>query len=145
MKTTRIYLLLAVACLFGTTMVSAQTPGDPDDALLPEQFTEILKQEWIFLKTQTDSFQAETGTKGEFETTPEFEGRTAQRRQIYLQSIAKRIKDQKFDTKTYGFLLKARLEKYDADKKAYAVACTVAVEAPYDIPSLASANCRHRD
>ena len=134
----RLFLLLLAASLGGSTTASAQASLGPDDTLLPEQFTEILKQEWIFLKAQTDSFLAETTVKREFETTPEFEGRVALRRQVYMMTIARRIKEQKFDTKSYGVLLKAHLVSYNADKKVYALACSVAVEAPYDIPSLVS-------
>ncbi len=125
--------------MLGPAVALAQEPApDPDANLSPEQFTEILKKEWSFLKEKTDAFFAETLTKGEFETTPEFEKRVATRRQVFMADLAKQIKDEKLDTRVFGLLLKAKLVSYNADKQVYAVACSVAVEAPYDIPSLVS-------
>lgn len=138
MKTTSL-LLAGLLCAFLAAALPAQEPvSDPDAAMTPELFTEILKKEWSFLKEKTDAFFAETVTKGEFETTPEYEKRVAARRQTFLAEIAKRIKDEKFDTRQFGLLLKARLVSYNADKQTYAVACSVTVEAPYDIPTLVS-------
>ena len=139
MKPTRLALFTVALCLAGFTTASSQaTPQNLDENLSPDQISEILKQEWSFLKDETDSFLKETLAKGEFETASEFTGRVATRRQVYLANIAKRVKEQKLDTRVFGVLLKARLVGYDADKKSYAVACSVAVEAPYDIPSLES-------
>ena len=139
MKTTAHLLLVALCCMLGPAVAPAQESApDPDGSLSPEQFTEILKKEWSFLKEKTDAFFAETLTKGEFETTPEFEKRVATRRQVFMADLAKQIKDEKLDTRVFGLLLKAKLVSYNADKQMYAVACSVAVEAPYDIPSLVS-------
>lgn len=139
MKTTNILLLTGLLCVFAAGLAPAQEAVvDLDANLSPEQFTEILKKEWSFLKEKTDAFLGETVAKGEFETTTEFEKRVAGRRQAYMADIAKRIKDEKFDTRVFGLLLKARLVSYNADKQVYAVACSVMVEAPYDIPSLVS-------
>lgn len=139
MKPTRFALAILALCLGGALVATAQdAPVNSDENLSPDQVTEILKQEWSYLKEETDTFLKETSEKGEFETASEFAGRVATRKQIYLANLAKRIKDQKLDTRTFGVLLKARLVSYNADKKTYAVACSVAVEAPYDIPSLES-------
>lgn len=139
MKPTRAFFFpLAICAAVLSTAQAQETPSNPDEDLSPDQVTEILKQEWTFLKEETDAFLKETETRGEFETTPEFAKRVASRRQVYLANLAKRIKDQKLDTRNFGVLLKARLVSYNADKQEYAVACSVAVEAPYDIPSLIS-------
>jgi hypothetical protein len=139
MKPTRVAFFLLAFCAATFAPVPAQeTPPNPDENITPDQLTEILKQEWTFLKEETDAFLKETEGRGEFETTPEFGKRVAARRQVYLANLAKRIKDQKLDTRSFGVLLKARLVSYNADKQQYAVACSVAVQAPYDIPSLVS-------
>ncbi|MEK6650797.1 MAG: hypothetical protein AABY75_07465 [Bacteroidota bacterium] len=138
MKPSRAFFFLAIWSAAFSTAPAQETPSNPDENLAPDQVTEILKQEWTFLKEETDAFLKETETRGEFETTPEFGKRVAARRQIYLANLATHIKDQKLDTRNFGVLLKARLVSYNADKQAYAVACSVAVQAPYDIPSLVS-------
>ena len=131
--------LLALLTVTPAAVLAQGTPATtPEEKVFPAEFTDILKQEWIFLKEQSDSFLTATGTKGEFETTPEFDTRIAQRRVNFIATIDKHIKDQKFDTREFGVLLKARLLNYNADKQAYAVTCSLAVEAPYDIPSLVS-------
>lgn len=131
------FLLLVAGSLFLSPAAVAQQPVN-DDLLQPDEFTEILKQEWVYLKEQTDAFLAETAVKDEFETTVEYETRVAQRRQTYSANVMKRIKDQKLDTRQFGVLLKARLVGYNADRGTYAVACSTAVIAPYDTPSLVS-------
>lgn len=139
MKPTRVLIFFLAICATALSISPAQeTVPNPDENLTPDQLTEILKQEWTFLKDETDAFLKETESRGEFETTPEFGKRVAARRQLYLANLAARIKDQKLDTRNFGVLLKARFVSYNADKQEYAVACSVAVQAPYDIPSLVS-------
>jgi hypothetical protein len=138
MKTTSLFMVGLLCTLLAATAPGQEPVSDPDANMAPELFTDLLKKEWSFLKEKTDAFLAETATRGEFETTPEYESRVAARRQAYLAEIAKRIKDEKLDTRQFGVLLKARLVSYNADKQTYAVACSVTVEAPYDIPTLVS-------
>jgi hypothetical protein len=138
MKTSPLLLAGLMCALLATLAPAQEAVPDPDASLSPEQFTEILKKEWSFLKEKSDAFFAETQSKGEFETSPEFDKRVAARRQAFQAEIAKRIKDEKFDTRQFGVLLKAKLVSYNADRQTYAVACSVAVEAPYDIPTLVS-------
>jgi hypothetical protein len=139
MKPTRAFFFLLAICAGAFSTAPAQeAPSNPDENISPDQFTEILKQEWTFLKEETDAFLKETAERGEFETTPEFGQRVAARRQVYLANIAKRVKDQKLDTRSFGVLLKSQFVSYNADKQQYAVACSVAVVAPYDIPSVVS-------
>ncbi|MCU0452926.1 MAG: hypothetical protein MUE68_04655 [Bacteroidetes bacterium] len=138
MKKTPLLLAGLLSAFLAATAPAQESAPDADASLSPEQITEILKTEWSFLKEKSDAFFAEIQSKGEFETTPEFEKRVAARRQIFQAEIAKRIKDEKLDTRQFGVLLKANLVSYNADKQTYAVACSVTVQAPYDIPTLVS-------
>ncbi len=135
MKLSFVLGILLVALLLAPAPAQGQAVP-ADDQLEPVQFSEVLKNEWTFLREETEKFLAATSARGEFETTPEFEERSAREKQNYLLRISQRMKDQKLDTRTFGVLLKAKLVSYNADRREYFVACSVAVEAPYTIPSI---------
>ena len=107
-----------------------------EDNLEPAQFTEILKEAWSYLKDETDAYLVSVSTKGEFETTPEFEARIIKERQLYAIKINNHIKEEKLDTRIFGVMLKAAPYSYNADKNVYMVKCSVQIEAPYTTPSL---------
>ncbi len=48
------------------------------------------------------------------------------------------MKDKKFEQRVIGVLLKAKLDKYDADNQIYSVSCPVEIEAPYNLPSVST-------
>lgn len=135
MKRHSLFAFFASLLVLPATLAVAQQ-SVADDKLNPEQFTDILKTEWSYLRTETEAFLASSTARKEFETTPEFEDRVAKEKQEYLTKISKRLKDEKFETRTFGVLLKASLISYNADKREYSVACSVAVEAPYTIPTI---------
>jgi len=128
-------LILCILVLSSLQSVRAQQ-SFAEDNLEPAQFTEILKESWVFLKDETDTYLTSTSTKGEFETTPEFEARVTKERQLYGIKIGNYVKEQKLDTRTFGILLKAAPHAYNADKQVYMVKCSVQVEAPYTTPSV---------
>jgi len=68
--------ILFLSLLPATPQVLAQQ-NRAEDNLEPAQFTEILKESWVFLKDETDAYLTSIATKGEFETTPEFEARSS--------------------------------------------------------------------
>jgi hypothetical protein len=121
--------------MFLTTMqsVEAQQQAYQDDDLTPEAFSLILKEEWGYLHEATDQLDKETGIRGEFETTPEFQSRAAQARQTSLDKLNGHIKDVKLDRRVLSVWFKAILESYDADVETYSVKCPTTIEAPYDI------------
>ncbi|HTP80887.1 MAG TPA: hypothetical protein VMM57_10870 [Bacteroidota bacterium] len=117
--------------------LGAQQPGlAADDNIPPETFTQVLKDEWIFLKDQTDQFLAQTTAKGEFETSAEFAARIEREKAAYESRLKAQAADKKLDQRVFGVLLKATFVSYDADKQIYAVRSGASIEAPYDIPSL---------
>ncbi|HEX9614579.1 MAG TPA: hypothetical protein VGA55_03705, partial [Bacteroidota bacterium] len=65
-----------------------------------------------------------------------FEARVTRERLNYMNKVNAHLKEQKFETRTFGILLKAIPHSYNADRGEYMVACSVQVEAPYTIPSL---------
>ncbi len=115
----------------------AQQPSTfQDDDLSPEAFTNILKVEWTYLRDSIDALNKRTALRGEFETTAEFQTRTARERQSFLDKLNKRIKDGKMDSRIFGVLFKSSLVSYNADASLYTVQCSATVEAPYDIPTV---------
>ena len=108
----------------------------PDANLVPADFTNIVKDAWMFLKIETESFLNGTAKKTEFETTQDFEKRVATMRQRYLDNVVKYSADKKFDSREFGVIFRANLLSYDADSKTYAITSNTTVEIPYDIPYL---------
>ena len=130
---------ILVLVLLAAPFVSAQEAGhveNPDANLAPADFTNIVKEAWIYLKNETESFLNNTAKKTEFETTQEFEKRVADLRKKYLDNVTKFSTDKKFDKREFGILFKANLVSYDADTKTYMVSSNSTVEIPYDIPYL---------
>ncbi len=133
--------LIAVIGFAACSWVSAfaQQPAVSfDDNMMPDAFTQILKDEWLFLKNETDVFLKQTATRGEFETSPEFEMRIAKEKAAYVNKVNAHSKEKKFDKREFGVLLKANLKSYDANSQTYLVSCPTTIEAPYDIPTLIS-------
>lgn len=120
-----------------STQAPSATPL-PEDNLPPAEFTAIMKEAWTFLKDETDAYTKAVGQKTEFETTAEFEKRSIEARRQYLTKITKYVKDKKFDQRVIGVLLKAKLDKYDADNQIYSVSCPADIEAPYNLPSVST-------
>jgi hypothetical protein len=135
--------LLLTLVLTPSLLSSQQTQAPsamplPEDNLPPAEFTVIMKEAWTFLKDETDAYTKTVGKKAEFETTAEFEKRSIEARQQYLAKLTKYVKDKKFDQRVIGVLLKAKLDKYDADNQIYSVSCPVDIEAPYNLPSVST-------
>jgi hypothetical protein len=118
------------------TAIAQQAPSFQDDDLSPESFTNILKGEWTYLRDSIDQMNKRTAVRGEFETTSEFQVRTARERQGFLEKLNKHIRDNKMDSRIFGVLFKASLVSYNADAGVYAVQCAATVDAPYDIPTV---------
>jgi hypothetical protein len=136
--TSIILLIFMFTCISGQLAV-AQQPQYQDDDLLPDLFTLILKKEWEYLRDATEQLDKETGIRGEFETTPEFQARATRSRQGAIEKLNAHIKDNKLDKRIFGVWLKANLLSYDADKGVYSINCPLIIEAPYDIPTVVCA------
>ncbi|MCI0707977.1 MAG: hypothetical protein L0Y80_10900 [Ignavibacteriae bacterium] len=131
--------LLGAMLLVVPLLLTAQTMSEaerPEDNLAPQEFTDIIKEAWTFLKDETDAFLKATEAKTEFETTPEFQRRVEGLRREYLAKTAKFSEDKKYAQREFGILFKANLVSYDADRRVYRVTSNTAVEIPYDIPWL---------
>lgn len=135
---TRLYMI-SFLCLFVITMCQygrAQQTAYQDDELTSEAFTLILKEQWEYLRNATEQLDKETGIRGEFETTPEFQARAVRARQSAIEKLRSYIKENKFDKRIFSVWLKLTLITYNADAGIYSVACPPAIEAPYDIPTV---------
>jgi hypothetical protein len=127
------FLILA----FPQCLLIAQQPADTqDDYMKGEDFTRILKDEWSYLKDETDAYLAATAKKSEFETTKEFGERVARLKAAYINKINSHIAEKKFDRRVFGVLFKTSLVSYNADLQQYLIASSESIEAPYDIPTL---------
>lgn len=101
-----------------------------------EQFPDTLKAIWFVLKDATDRFLAETSTKGEFESTTEYNARIGLRRQQFIVEINKYIVSTRLDKKKYGLTLKATLTQYHADGQQFTIDCYASIPAPYLVDEL---------
>jgi len=99
-------------------------------------FTALLKQVWSFLKSETESTLESTATKGEFETSAEYERRVTDARRQYFGKIIKYSEDQKLDKTSYWVPFQVSLKSYDADAQIYHVQSSSTIEAPYNISAV---------
>ena len=130
MKQFRFLLMLAVFLVCWISRTPAQqTTAYQNENMTPENFSDLLKTEWTFLRDELDKQSQNIGKRGEFETTMEFRERIASVRKNFLENLPKH-------TKTYGVWLKATLVSYDADAQEYSVTCPVTIEAPYNVPTV---------
>jgi len=128
-------LLLSLAGSSGEP-ARAQQLRNPDDNMKGEDFTRILKDEWSFLKDETDQFLAASTGKTEFETSQEYAKRVAALKAALVNKVNAHIAEKKLDKRVFGVLYKASLIKYDADRQEYRIGSAESIEAPYDIPTL---------
>ena len=126
--------LLCSLLVFAASTLVAQAPAE--EQLSPEQTTQMLKEEWIFLHEQIDEFIKLTETRGEFETQPEFEVRVARERSAFVGRVNAHIEEKHLDKRLFSTTLKASLVRYHIDSSYYSVTAPVPIEAPYDIPQL---------
>lgn len=119
-----------------TTRMYAQQSVNPDEYMKAEDFTQILKDEWTYIKDATDEYLNSVASKSEFETSREYADRLARAKAAYVAKINDHIKEKKYDKRIFGVLFKATLVSYDADQQQYLITCPESVEAPYDIPTL---------
>ena len=137
MKKKTSFIVFLISFLTGAAQfAAAQQPSYQDDDLSPESFSIILKDEWVYLRDATEQLEKETGLRGEFETTPEFQARSGQARKTFLAKLNAHIKEKKLDKRIFGVWFKAELISYDADGGMYTVKCNTTIPAPYDIPTV---------
>lgn len=129
--------LLALIVPVGLMAQQADQPAAPqEETMMPQDFTNLLKEIWSFLKAETDNYLASIAAKGEFETAREFERRVADSRQQAISKIIKHSRDQRLDQRTISVLFKASLGTYNADKNLFPISSTTVIDAPYNIPTV---------
>jgi hypothetical protein len=95
-------ILAMMVCAAAGSLYAQQPTMYQDDNMTTEAFAALLKQEWFFLRDEQDKFIQETQKKGEFETTSEFQSRTTQRKQLFLETVNKHVKENKLDQRVFG-------------------------------------------
>jgi len=130
------FFILGAAGLLATTAPAQQQASDTTDVMMPEQFTETLKQVWTMLKNEMDSYLESIQSRDEFETASEFDRRATDSRRQYIAKVMKYSRDQKLDQREFSVLFKATLGTYDADKEMYPISSPTVVDAPYNIPTV---------
>jgi hypothetical protein len=116
--------------------VAPAQSGGIEEALTPEQVSQLLKEEWIFLHTQVDEFIKKTEKRDEFETQPEYEIRVARERKAFLDQVNGHVHEKNLDKRSFTTLLKANFIRYHIDSSYYSISAPMPIEAPYDIPQL---------
>lgn len=111
-------------------------PAPQEETMMPQDFTNLLKDIWTFLKNETDNYLASVASKGEFETAREFERRVNDTRQQSLAKVINYSREQKLDQRVIAVLFKASLGAYDADKGVFPISSTTIIDAPYNIPTV---------
>ncbi|MBM4169176.1 MAG: hypothetical protein FJ215_08485 [Ignavibacteria bacterium] len=137
-----IRLLIFILAITISAPVVAQQPGEKPAAdpgteeIMPENFTLLLKQAWSFLKSESEKYVSQSESKSEFETKADFDERLASFRRQYHTNVAKYVKDQKLDQRTFVLRFKAQLDKYTVETETYTIRASETLEAPYNIPTV---------
>lgn len=131
-----LFFLVFLVPVASRTQQTPSPPAPQEETMMPQDFTNLLKEIWSFLKTETEGYLASSASKGEFETAREFERRVTDSRQQALSRVIKFSRDQKLDQRVIAVLFKASLGSYDADKSVFGISSTTIIDAPYNIPSV---------
>jgi hypothetical protein len=133
-----IALYIALCSFITTAMLVAQVQQAvyQDENTPSESFTILLKDEWAYLRDAVAQLKTATETRGEFETTPEFQTRVARSRDSLQSKLNTHLKETKLDHRIFGLWLKATLVSYNADAEIYSLKCETTIEAPYNIPTV---------
>ena len=133
-----IALFVALCSFIMTAMLVAQVQQAvyQDEDTPSESFTILLKDEWAYLRDAVAHLKNETETRGEFETTQEFQTRVARSRDSLQSKLNAHLKETKLDHRVFGLWFKATLVSYNADAEIYSLKCSTTVEAPYSIPTV---------
>jgi hypothetical protein len=137
----RILLSIFLLSLLPGILPAQQGQPAAETMMMPEEFSNTLKQIWSFLKSETETYLASVVTRGEFETSQEFQRRVTDARQQYVAKTLKYGQDQNLGERVFPVLFKAVLESYDADRQLFSITSKTVVEAPYNIPTI---ECRIR-
>lgn len=129
---------LVTATLALEIHLNAQQPQDApkEEILMPEDMTRILKEEWQYLKDETDAYLKTVEKKAEFETKAEYDDRVGRLRQTFVSKVNSHIAEKKFDKRVFAVLLKANLDSYSPDTGKYTITVRSFVEAPYNTPTI---------
>ncbi len=120
MKIASLTLLFA---LFSSTLFSQGNLDtfDQNQTLTSDECFDVVKIVWDGLKKLSEEYDSNNSTKGEFESTQEFNERKRKTKDDYISKIAKFYSDNKLNTRIYSVWMKADLIKYDADNQTYSI------------------------
>lgn len=113
-----------VLLLLGTSGLSSQsiiTTHDPAQPLTPQLCMDLIKTVYDSLKTLSDEHRKVAIEKNEFESTTEYADRLRKSNDDFIARIRTFYSDNKFNARAYSVLLKADLNKYNADNQTYGI------------------------
>ncbi|HAP35314.1 MAG TPA: hypothetical protein DCQ28_05000 [Bacteroidetes bacterium] len=119
----KISSLLLLFVLYSTTLFSQNSLDayDTNETLTSDQCFTVIKTVWDGLKKLSEEYDSNNSTKGEFESTQEFNQRKRNNKDEYIAKISKYYSDHKLNTRTFSVWMKADLVKYDADNQTYSI------------------------
>jgi hypothetical protein len=115
---------LLLLLLLGTSGLSSQsilTSHDPAQPLTPQLCMDLIKTVWDSLKTLSDEHRKLAIEKDEFESTSEYADRVKKNNDDFITRVRSFYSDNKFNAKAYSVMLKADLNKYNADNQTYGI------------------------
>ncbi len=109
----------------------SQTTAQPSEkTIAPEVFSDSMKVFWDELKKDADSYAAIKQSKGEFETTAEFQARLEKDRSDTQKKMENFLAAGHYAERTYSVWMKAALLHYNADAQLYTLGITGAITIP---------------
>jgi hypothetical protein len=125
-----IFIAIVLLLSIPTVLVSQTSATSNEEALTPGAFLDSMKVFWDEVKKDADAFAAAKGSKGEFETSAEFQTRLQKNRFDTQRTIENFLSAGHYADRTYSVLAKATLVHYNADAQLY----TVTISTPIAIP-----------
>ncbi|MDE3057383.1 MAG: hypothetical protein KGJ59_05455 [Bacteroidota bacterium] len=128
MKHKAVAVLIFLMCpIFSFSQTASQSV---EETLTPQSFSDSLKIVWGELKNDADSYAAVKQSKGEFETTAEFQTRLEKSRYDTEKKMEEFLAAGRYADRTYSIWVKASLLRYDADAQRY----TLVIATPISLP-----------
>ena len=131
--------LITFFFLFCGLTLSAQNRLDApelEQALSPEEFSDVIKSVWDVVKKSVDEYQDATLTRSEFETAAEFDARLQRRHDELTANLQTFAESKKITQRTFATWMPAKLLRYNADIQTYSVTTATRILVPPSAPGI---------
>ncbi len=135
------HILIAVVLLLCSPIfLFSQTSAPSNEEMLtPETFLDSMKVFWDEVKKDADSYAAIKQSKGEFETSAEFQTRLQKNRNDIQRKMESFLSAGHYADRTYSILAKAALLTYNADAQLYTLTVSTPIAIPPDQQNISTA------